>query len=177
MIRAVVVAAVVVAVSAPVRAEPVPERPWSVAVGIGRVSTSNTSRADRGGAFGVEVDLRLRGRWGARVQYDRSAIDGGTSAFHSDRATHALSALGTGRLRLADQIYVAGGAGLAAVAVRTHHVTPDDDATSTAFAAGLAWAAGVDVEGGRWLVRADVSGVWHEVAHDRVFGLSAGIRF
>lgn len=160
-------------------AEPTPLPRLSAAVGIGYFSTGTSSGRERVTALTFNADWRpvADPLWGVRLQYGYGSIEDGTSLVHSKRSSHLLTAHGTRHWRATGSLYLFGGLGLGTAVLRTVHEVGSDEQVGLALKPAWSWTAGVELPFDRFLVRMDVTGVWHEVSHDQIYAARVGARF
>jgi len=151
----------------------------SASAGVGLMSMSDAARRKDSIAFSLSADWRpMTDRmWGLRAHYVYGAFDDGTDLVRSSRSSHLLSVLATRHLRVANSVHVFGGLGLGAAAIHTSHSIDDDTRTGTVFKPAWSWTTGMEVPYARLVLRIDVTGVVHQVSHDRLYALRLGARF
>jgi len=157
------------------RALPTPLPRLSAAVGIGYLRTSTASGNERVTALSVNADWRPLADplWGVRGQYGYGSIEDGTSLVHSKRSSHLLTVHGTRHWRATGSLYLFGGLGVGAAAIRTVHEVGNDAQSGLALKPAWSWTAGVELPFDRFLLRFDATGVWHH----QIYAARIGARF
>jgi opacity protein-like surface antigen len=165
-----------VTAAAPARAS-LPRR--SAAVGVGYLSTETSAGREQVMGVSINADWRpLRDRlWGVRAQYAYGAIEDGTSLVYSKRRSHLLTVHATRHLRVTGPLHLFGGLGLGAALVHTSATVAGDDQVGLGLKPAWSWTAGIELPFERLVVRLDATGVWHQVSHDQLYALRAGLRF